>query len=70
MPSESLRRPSALASSFQGDATATSASADLRADLAARLRNVCDGMPADQFDRLVDDICAVKLKWVREGRSP
>jgi hypothetical protein len=38
-------------------------SAALRADVAARLRRVCAGMPAEAFDTLVDDICVLKLRW-------
>jgi len=37
--------------------------AALQADIAARLRPVCEGMPAEKFDELVRDIAAVKLKY-------
>lgn len=35
----------------------------LQQDIAARLRLVCGNMPAHEFDRLVCDIAAVKLKY-------
>jgi hypothetical protein len=39
----------------------------LTADIAVRLKPVCDGMPAAEFDALVQDIARVKLRWSEEG---
>jgi hypothetical protein len=35
----------------------------LQRDIAARLRPVCGNMPEHEFDKLVCDIAAVKLKY-------
>ena len=35
----------------------------LQHDIAARLRSVCGNMPQHEFDKLVCDIAAVKLKY-------
>jgi hypothetical protein len=35
----------------------------LRADIEARLRDVCAHLTADAFAALVDDIYATKLRW-------
>jgi hypothetical protein len=35
----------------------------LQQDIAARLRGVCGSMPEMEFERLVRDIAAVKLKY-------
>lgn len=35
----------------------------LQHDIAARLRPVCGNMPEHEFDKLVCDIAAVKLKY-------
>ena len=46
--------------------------AQLRTDVATRLRRVCGDLPPDAFDGLVDDICAMKVRWARKpthGRS-
>jgi hypothetical protein len=41
--------------------------ATMRAELVTRLRPVCAEMSPDEFDRLVDSICRVKLRWGAEG---
>jgi hypothetical protein len=38
----------------------------LRADVAERLRRVCADMPPTDFAALVEDICAMKLRWQQE----
>jgi hypothetical protein len=47
-----------------GQATAAAA---LYADVAGRLRRVCAATPPGEFDRLVLDICAVKLRWAADA---
>jgi hypothetical protein len=47
-----------------GQAAATAA---LYAAVAGRLRRVCAATPAGEFDRLVRDICAVKLRWAADA---
>lgn len=41
--------------------------AHLRADVATRLSRVCGDMAPDAFDALVDEICAVKVRWARRS---
>ena len=40
--------------------------AQLRADGASRLSRVCGDMPAEAFDALVEDICAMKIRWAQK----
>ena len=40
----------------------------LRADIAARLGRVRGEMEAAAFDALVDDICAMTVRWARKSR--
>ena len=40
--------------------------AALRADVVERLRPVCRAMTPEQFDALVRDVVAFKLRWRRE----
>lgn len=40
--------------------------AAVRADVEARLRRACAGMPSELFDELVSNICSRKLRWARE----
>ena len=40
----------------------------LQRDIAARLRTVCGAMPQADFDKLVCDIAAVKLKYGVEAQ--
>ena len=44
--------------------------AALRSDVQARLREVCGGMAPDAFAQLVDDVCAMKLRWAASERVP
>ena len=37
----------------------------LRVDLSTRLGRVCGDMPPEAFEALVDDICAMKVRWAR-----
>jgi hypothetical protein len=48
--------------------TAESLYAQLHVDVAGRLRRVCEHMPAEQFDALVRDICALKVRWAQAAR--
>jgi hypothetical protein len=41
--------------------------AALRAKVAERLRRVCDRMPPEAFDTLMDDIYAIKIRWRSNG---
>ena len=41
--------------------------AQLRADVATRLSRVCREMAPEAFDALVDDICAMKVRWARKS---
>lgn len=41
--------------------------AALQRDIATRLRSVCDTMTEEQFEQLVRDIAAVKLKYGLES---
>lgn len=43
--------------------------ARLRVDVAKRLRGVCADLPSDEFDALVEDICAMKLRWSLDARA-
>jgi hypothetical protein len=47
-------------------ADATQEITQLRTDVATRLRRVCGDMPPAAFDALVDDICAMKVRWARK----
>lgn len=49
-------------------ATAESLYAQLHVDVAGRLRRVCGHMSAEQFDELVRDICALKLRWAQAAK--
>jgi hypothetical protein len=40
--------------------------AALRAAVAERLRPVCGAMTADEFDALVRDVVAFKVRWARD----
>ena len=42
--------------------------APLRAGIAARLSRVRGDLSSEAFDALVDDICAMKVRWARELR--
>ena len=44
--------------------------AAVRADVEARLRRVCAGMPPESFAKLVRDICSRKVRWAREEDAP
>jgi hypothetical protein len=37
----------------------------LRAAVATRLRRVCGEMAPEAFDALVDEICAMKVRWAQ-----
>jgi hypothetical protein len=39
----------------------------LRTDVAARLSRVRGDMSSEAFDALVDDICAMKVRWARQS---
>ena len=41
----------------------------LIADIASRLRRVCQDMPDDEFEAMVAEIAAVTLKYERHGLS-
>ena len=40
--------------------------ARMQLDVAARLQNVCAGMPPEQFALLVQDICTRKIRWAKD----
>ena len=44
--------------------------AAVRADVEARLRRVCAGMPPESFAKLVRDICSRKVRWARDEDAP
>jgi hypothetical protein len=46
--------------------------AELRTDIAKRLRNVCAALPPDAFDRLVARIAEIEFKYeqMREELTP
>ena len=52
---DALRKPSALSPNY----------GQLRADLSSRLSRVCGDMPPEAFDALVDEICAMKVRWAQ-----
>jgi hypothetical protein len=41
--------------------------AELKGEIAARLRPVCPHMPASEFDELVDRAAAIELKYMYGG---
>jgi hypothetical protein len=49
--------------------TADGQKARLKKDVAARLRQVCAAMPESEFDRLVDQIVSINLKYLGERSS-
>ena len=43
--------------------------AQLRADVAARLGRACADMTPETFDALVNDVCAMKVRWAQRSLS-
>ena len=41
----------------------------LRDDIVDRLRPVCAHMKIEDFERLVDDVCALKFRWLMRERE-
>jgi hypothetical protein len=44
--------------------------AELRADIAARLRAVCAGWPVEEFERIVDRVTDTTLKYAEPASDP
>lgn len=62
------RAPSALL----GAPSSSVRMADCRADVTARLHGVCSHLPPAVFAEVVEEICALKLRWDprRLGATP